>query len=136
MEVRGDAVQITVSATAKRPARVIKLLVSMFREQAETVFCGLEWRLLLHSPTTGARVSYHELTSARDNGSEELWAVDEEDDVADVADFDPFFVEQIGALDTDEDGTDVARVPDVPSLGPNEDTHVFLSHVQSTGGDL
>ncbi|GBG16129.1 Sterile alpha and TIR motif-containing protein tir-1, partial [Hondaea fermentalgiana] len=115
---------------------VIKLLVSMFREQEETVFRGLLWRLYLVSPESQVALPYDKIVEKRASGKSGARLRGRGRKLAQIEEFDPFFVEQIGALDSDEDGAEVAQSAGIPPLGPSERTHVFLSHVQSTGGDL
>ncbi|GBG26751.1 Leucine-rich repeat serine/threonine-protein kinase 1 [Hondaea fermentalgiana] len=136
LTVDGDVVRICVDKNAERPAMVIKVLVSMLREQAETVFGGLPWDLLLVSPTTQVAVAYAKIVEKREEGRLDARLRGPNRKVAAVSEFEPFFTEKIGALDTDEDGPSVPAFADVPALARGEDTHVFLSHIQSTGGDL
>ncbi|GBG34516.1 Leucine-rich repeat serine/threonine-protein kinase 1 [Hondaea fermentalgiana] len=133
-----DVIRLSVKDTAPRPAFVIKVLVSMLRVQEETMFRKLPWRLLLLVPETGERAEYKTVRKAyHDTKAKYVWSVDDETEEAlAVAKFEPFFKEQIGPLDTDEDGDAVPKVKEPPLLGPNLDYHIFLSHKQSSGGDL
>lgn len=134
VQVDGDVIRINIREDAERPAFVIKVLVSMFREQGETVFRGLPWQLFLVGPDSQVAVSYDKLKKLKKAGKSKK--VRGRGNVAvDVNEFAPFFADDVGMLDSDTDGNRVPQAA-VQPLKAGESNHVFLSHVQSTGGDL
>ncbi|GBG24321.1 Leucine-rich repeat serine/threonine-protein kinase 2 [Hondaea fermentalgiana] len=137
LTVRGNVIHICIDKRAVQPALVIKLLVSMFREQKDTIFRKLPWELLLVSPTSQVSISHGKLAKAHQAGKLKRRLRDPSGGrTAYVSEFDAFFREDLGALDGDGDGKQVSSPVPVSPLGPDEDTHVFISHVQATGGDL
>lgn len=132
IEVIDNRIRFRIHERATAPAMVIKFLVSMFRQQQQSFFSKLSWDLYLCS-TKGDWALYSKIEGDRQSNQKFSESVDGV--FVDLSDYESFFDEKVGRLDTDEDGLVVPHY-DIPPLIANEKTHLFLSHIEKTGGSI
>jgi len=140
VEVHGDTIVLKVDPDADEAALTMKKLVSMIRQQQRVLFRDLEFTLLVCSGggSEGCAVEYATLVQARAEGRPKVKgkAQSKGAKYVSVASFDAFFDDHAGALDSESEGPKASELTVLKKLSPGLVNHVFISHIQSNGGDL
>ncbi|GBG29118.1 Ras-related protein Rab-27A [Hondaea fermentalgiana] len=130
LQVEDDQIWLRAAGGTEQPASTLKMLISMFQGARDAVFQDLPWELLLQCPRDPSIfVSFDDLTKARDANRDKVMSTGTAN--AQVADFEPFFVNGSLTEDVHDNGA--------PQLAMALDSafkyHVFLSHRQIEAGD-
>ena len=138
VEVQGDSIVVMVDPEADDAALTLKKVISMISQQRRTLFHDLEFTLLAVDPKSGSgetAVEYGKLSRAMLAGDTKVMGYRPRRGLQ-VADFAAFFDDTAGALDSDTEGPKASELTLLKELSSGLVNHVFISHIQSNGGDL